>query len=38
MCLCLRVCLFVSKEELERTRGIPVFLDKTRKFHGLKWC
>ena len=38
VCLCLRVCLFVSKAELERTGRIPVFIDKTRKFNGLKWC
>ena len=37
VCLCLRVCLFVFKAELERTGRIPVCIDKTRNFHGLKW-
>ena len=38
VCVCLFVCLLVSKSELERTGGIPVFIDKIRNFHGLKWC
>ena len=37
LCFCLCVCLFVSKTELDRTEGTPVFIDKTRNFHRLQW-